>query len=362
MLSRKFASVFFSVLISLGSVFFSPTLKAATEIGNGGFGVKVGDRLYLQDLFEAGLHANPVYSTHPSQKKYFAEVVAKSIGGLEEISFAVQDSVSAKLEEIEAVDRVFAYTIALALQSYSWRMVTIEWDDPLDSGGVLNGVVVEFVKLALRSGKMVRIHKDHWNQLDDGNKTALIFHEMIYALLRQNPQATKEQLSQQARSLTSYLFSRDLRRLGLSGLKRAVGDSWFFGDGHAAILKDEIIDFEKTVTYSWSRIDPIFGRITEARTHNWDASGNNHRRAHEYCAELASVASDVDFYFGQSALQLIFSQPSSGQGELAQENLEVYNNYQAKLFSTVDLNEGSTCVSKVEAVLNAGEKSFDKAL
>ncbi len=326
---------------------------AGTEVGNGGFAVVVDGKLYLQDFFESGLHKNPVLSSRRPQKTYFQDLVQNSFGHMEGISQEVLDGVVVKLEDIEKIDPIFAYILALGIGKYTWRMVTFSWQDTHDNGGVLDGSNIEFRPVALRQEKIIRIGVQNWQQLDAANQVGLIFHEMLYALVITRSVVTMTSYSALARALNGYLFSQDLERRSLRGLESAIGSDWVMGHGESAQLQGEVIYTDPKLNYAGANV--YGGSMTEFEERSWVLGTQIPERTERICSHVLEVGmADVFFRFVRTRYDIQFNQ-------WVAPNAEVYQSLQVNTFrhgKTDTMNrprDEETCLRLVKPILISGD-------
>jgi len=360
MFSQKLRIILFCMTISFG--LFPSAASAGFEVGNGGYGVFVKGQLYLQDLVEAGIYQNPVLSQRPGVQKYFQTAVSSALGGLG-ASDDFANSVVVKLEDIELIDPVFSHTLALALQAYSWRMVTVPLDDPGDSDGPIDEDPSQYRLLALRSGKMIRIQQTNWNLLNQKNQIALIFHEIIYALMKFDPSLSKSENSQRTRDLTSYLFSSDLQKRGLLGLGRAIGLSWHFGQGQSSWLQEESFSSQMVMQYSMSYQLPTSPPdelpLREVANFAWKIQESNADRNREVCQKLTPYKyhniKSIEFLFQRTVSQYAFQEMSIGPSQSLQTRL-VLNSQGQEATVASEYPVLSNCTARISKYIELGEK------
>lgn len=197
-----------NILLTLALLGLSLSAQAWRE-GNGGDGVKIGDKIYLLDLVEAGSEQLKVNVPQFDHSFITTEVKAISKTLSEPIP---EKMVISKLGEIYQKNQVLALTILSAMKQLSWRWVTFPLKDLKDEGNKLDIPRELLVQLALRVNQTVQIHKGSWDLLDDRNKTALLFHEIIYALM--TPERSKDGMdmnSPRVRALVGFLFSKNFQ-------------------------------------------------------------------------------------------------------------------------------------------------------
>lgn len=208
----------------LAIAILSPSLAfAGKEAGNGGQGVVIEDRVFLLDLVESGLEKDPFFLPGAVGTDQDRRTVQVALGGLN----APIALITAKLAELYAISPSLSRVLVTAMEIYAWRPVHAPLEEIPDREGILDPGAAKFVQLAVRSGRTIRIDRDLWARLDQRNQTALIFHEVIYALmpLTEDSRGLKSQNSVRAREITAYLFSPELHERGLSGLRRILGSS-----------------------------------------------------------------------------------------------------------------------------------------
>lgn len=174
--------------------------------GNGGDGITIDGKLYVLDLVEAGLEQNPVID-------HSVEVPADISNTLSTIfkdsSYPVS-IIGKKLAEINRIDPVSAKVILKAMDLYTWRLVNSGLVNIQDENSLLDYEGLS--QLAIRRNNIILISKTLWLQLDEANKAALVFHEIMYAMnipVMKNDKL--EQDSVKTRELIGYLFSEELK-------------------------------------------------------------------------------------------------------------------------------------------------------
>jgi hypothetical protein len=182
--------------------------------GNGGNGIVAqdGKRVFLFDLVEAGVEEKPYFGCRGCGDPRFASRVKLALGS----TTAATDLVVGKLKEIADVDLLSAMVLLRAMEMYSWRWVNTSLSPIVDYDGTdLDIQADRLLQLAVRDQKIVRIDAGLWSRMPDDHKAALIFHEVIYALVGSDSRA--------ARELTSFFFTEDLKR-GHYYLEQVVRD------------------------------------------------------------------------------------------------------------------------------------------
>jgi hypothetical protein len=205
----------------IGSITCQSAL-ANKEAGNGGDAIQIGNKLYLLDLVEAGVEESPQIdlTAQPS-----AELSKRVDQALPE-GFP-KPLVAKKLTEIERINPMMSHIILRAMELYQWKLVNSALLDVADENTELVVPANKLFQLAIRKSVSILVDRSLWQKLDDANKTALVFHETLYALdaprnlgydiVPRYP--AQYQSSPKAREINGYLFS-ELSSKGQKGLER----------------------------------------------------------------------------------------------------------------------------------------------
>lgn len=154
--------------------------QAGTEVGNGADGVIQNGRVYLVDLYEAGIHKNPYIDSHATVDKY----VENEINKLFTNNLVPKKIVIQKLSEIAKHLPMVAYSIVVAMRHYKWEFTTealpeIHHDYKSDR----LGKNVPTVQVAVRYDNVIKVSIEHFSKMNEANKAATILHEGIYMLV-----------------------------------------------------------------------------------------------------------------------------------------------------------------------------------
>ena len=210
--------------------------------GNGGDGFVIEGTPYLYDLVEAGVHKTPYFDHNIKLDPYLQGRIEKIFSHAPDLDLKL---VTRKLIEIYNVDKIFGISLLYAMELYSWRWVDLSlYDVPDDGDTVVRYNRDMLIQLAVRYNRAITIDATEWTKLNGGNKVALIFHEVIYALL--NPKFIRsekciapsdcqtdiyEQDANLARQITGFLFTGELRKgkaaLGKFIKKDLPNSAWF---------------------------------------------------------------------------------------------------------------------------------------
>lgn len=185
------------------------------DVGNGGTGVLINNKPFLLDLYEAGMTA-PSFNEKLLPLKQFEQRALK----LAFLSKAEQRLLSLKLTELARISPLVANEMALGLEMFVWRLldqnlVEIPERSPIDL------TPLKVVQLANRFGSTIRISQKYWQQMDSGNRVALVMHELFYAYADLVPlgEDIYEQQSAPVREIVGYIFSPELSLRGAAGFE-----------------------------------------------------------------------------------------------------------------------------------------------
>lgn len=203
-------------LLVLGSV------AHAKEGGNGGDSVLISGKHYLLDLVEAGVEDAPYIDRKIKADANYLRRVKTALPG----DFP-HDLIAKKLTEVKNVNPVMSLILLKTLEMYQWKVVNSELLNVRDENSVLKFSQLKVFQAAIRRDSSVLIDKKIWKSFDDANKTALVFHEILYAVDLPKYAGydvapgypARFQTSERAREINGYLFS-ELPRQGQSGLDR----------------------------------------------------------------------------------------------------------------------------------------------
>lgn len=213
----------FALVLALGSPILASAneTEASTNRALGGDGVIENNKLYSLDLYLHGLHRNAYFDSNivVSDNEF-----ARAQQALPMFEDNIVWLFAQKLAEIRKVDAVFARKILLTAEMFTWSFAPRALMNVYDEE--FNLVIPDemIVQLALREGKNIRIDSAYWNSwdgitIDESNKVALIYHEILYALIRptevkvnrhSSRTAGYKQSSSDTHNAVAFLFSRSL--------------------------------------------------------------------------------------------------------------------------------------------------------
>lgn len=209
------------LLFTLALIMTTISTWADSRAGNGGDVVKMGWNYFLLDLVEAGAEKTSFSASENQNLPVFQQRVDK---GLVNIQGPYTQIVSSKLSHIFQMNKKAALILLGAIEAFSWRVVSldlVELDDDRDT--LLK--IKTYKQLAIRKNKSITINMSLWNLLNDVNKAALIFHEVIYSILRQSfmDHRSDSEFSQIARMIVGSIFTPEFKLRGIEAFYRDIG-------------------------------------------------------------------------------------------------------------------------------------------
>ncbi|MBX3018759.1 MAG: hypothetical protein KF767_12780 [Bdellovibrionaceae bacterium] len=194
-------SLLMAFVAALGIAWSAPRGHGVGNGGDGYYFPATGD-IFVRDLFESGLHLSKIPPGEVDNRflRYDWPMLQTD---RERLTMAI------KLTELNRALPGFGDTLSSVAESYTWLFI----DTPLaiveHEEGLIDAVEgAEVRQLAIRLGTIIRIHRDSWNRMTDENRIALVFHELIEALLSPHPRddGSWAQSNLKARELTGLLF------------------------------------------------------------------------------------------------------------------------------------------------------------
>ena len=238
-----------SMLLTLSCLVFANSFSIASEggVGNGGDGVYINNKLYLLDLVEAGIQQKPKYGT-----AIRTDILKRVEGILNPQEFPTK-VIAAKLTEYHPNVRVIERHLQL-IENLKWNFSDAPLVNVKDENSVLRP---NFVQLAIRRKDRVRIDRKLWEQLDEANRAALIFHEIYYtyAQIKQGQKVIGKttvkysyQDSNYARENVGEVFSRIRSKSPELEARRTKEGFTAFGRGVQVLNKSN----------NWQRVSILF--------------------------------------------------------------------------------------------------------
>ncbi|OQW50451.1 MAG: hypothetical protein A4S09_01260 [Proteobacteria bacterium SG_bin7] len=211
--------------------------REGTRDGGGGDGIEltfpkpnrpgeVYSKTYLLDLFEYGVHQAPIFNRNV---KINSTLLRRVTNALPELDQQISSLVAQKLSEIYAYDKLTAIALLKGIELYTWRLIDANLTDVQDDDG--SDVDIDrrnLVQLAIRNSHTIRISKPRFDKLDKENASALVMHEVVYAMLpakeiKNGSENYVFQESKRAREITGYLYSNYFISKGANGLFALIG-------------------------------------------------------------------------------------------------------------------------------------------
>ncbi len=218
-----------SFLAVLSGLVCSVALAGGYSVGNGGFGVEDNGRLYLYDLWQAGIAHNPHVGSAIDKD------ILRRLKQFESMALFPTTTLAKKLTELNAIPGTpLGDFILKGIEMYEWRMTPLPLKPAPDLDPILTPGDKTLVALAVRLNNTISIDPEQWRRLDAINRAALIVHEIIYSLLKlQNCYDASAsvaaidiyagqiclQNAQRARDLTSLFFTKKTPQQFASSLK-----------------------------------------------------------------------------------------------------------------------------------------------
>lgn len=196
-----FAVLTFTLMAHAGPVF----------IGNGGNAIRIGDKFFVLDLAEQGIAEEPNFKQSVN-KLYYQYFWSRVHNYPNRIPPQTLQLFCEKLAEIAELDPVYAEALVTAFENVRWMFVNYRLTFiPVES--IIAG---PYFQVAGRTNDVVLFDNLFWNQMDEKNHVALIFHELNYILIQ--PQKAIGQLGLEksafkARLQNGYLFTPNLETI-----------------------------------------------------------------------------------------------------------------------------------------------------
>jgi hypothetical protein len=239
--------------ILMATIFQSSFVLAGDEIGNGGLGVVLNNRLMLLEFAENGISTASFSSDikiAPDIKQRVDQKLQGTLCGVGRYADEICEMTAQKFSEIKAAEPILFEFLFFVFEELDYRVVSARLV-PIDDVGASP---IEYDKeqlrqLATRIDRTVRFDEQQLRYLPHDHLVGLIFHEVLYAMkVSENPLARK------VRDTVAYLFSAESTR-GLSGLlhrlpfnmgiQKGLGKRW-------KMQRDNSGDRHEYVAYPWT--------------------------------------------------------------------------------------------------------------
>lgn len=215
-----FKSIIITVVLST-----SISLAGGHSVGNGGDGILIDGTIYTYDLVENGLHTKPFFDQSIEVPDFINTAVNTQLYAFDA---KVRRLVSIKLSEIYKIDPAFYRVLETVLNMYQWNILSnfslVEIND--EDGSDVDIPKELFRQVAVRSVRSIKMDGNLIQQMNAENITAMIFHEIVYAItpirmILANGSYIGHQSSQEARIANAYLFNPTFSQKGIAGLRKA---------------------------------------------------------------------------------------------------------------------------------------------
>lgn len=256
-----------NVFVRFFFIFSLMTLSvfAADKGGNGGDGVMIDGQIHLLDLVEAGIEEEPFIN-----RSIEVDQDIKNLANSLKISGLPTNLFASKLMEIKKVHPAFALAIAQTMKLYNWRLVSSVFVDIQDEETILERK--NLIQLAIRKEDGIFISRTRWSQLSEVNKIALIFHEIVYAMiLTDSIFYESPQMSFKARKIVGSMFSPEFQNdEGINEFRKYIKE--YTSIKYVKVINEELysMDGYGVQVYFWHQHENekrseviVFGDVTD---------------------------------------------------------------------------------------------------
>jgi hypothetical protein len=280
---------------------------AGPKDGGGGFTVKVGSEYQLLDLIENGSSRspfNPPTTANPKIANYLATIFTS-------LNQPILDALTNKFSHIHSESPWLAYFILDAMQVYEWKVVSaplVKLDDIGQSNIDLSQL--EIYQGAIRRDRDITINWNILEKMPVNHAVALIFHEIIYAMLAptEKNKLTGQvyQINFHAREITGILFSGKIKSNGyLKLLLPNTGAYGGFSIGRyvrLASMPNPMIRVRKFPANMWIDKMLVVINMYDVNQREWKELGYNNWPTNQditnYCNDAYPLDPKWDVAFG----------------------------------------------------------------
>lgn len=172
-------------------LFLLPTYSQASTlfIGNGGEVLKSQNGVFLRDLVESNSHLEPYF--HCTGASF--TINTDTLAYLQHLQIDLQLFYN-KLCDLDHIVPQLSLIFSEAFQKYSWVFIKENLGLLPEDEQIIPLTQFERIQVANRTLNSIFIQEPTWQQLNPKNKIALVFHEVIFSLLR--PECTNTECSQ----------------------------------------------------------------------------------------------------------------------------------------------------------------------
>lgn len=332
---------------------------SANERGSGGYGVLLTNgKTVVLDLFEAGVYSSPYFDSTLTTNPLLLQQIQSSLPQFPEL----HNRLAQKLTEVEQISSTIAWSLAESFRLFNIRRVDSDFVKITDDDSVIDYDPKFLTPLSIRRGTSIFLNTRWWGDAPVDQKVALLLHEAVLAF--QNFQEIKKVVGHDtagkpifetylgqdgvsARAITGYLFTEDLKRLGLGGLARVL---YSVSELHSLT---EIKNFQIMNTINYSTSTFLFGKAPKIQIfgqNTWDYFDNSVEITYPY--DLASVESSCNDDKIKSATYHAIIITPSFKIEMRKSPLHGLS-VDTHRFKDNDSNSRKNCVKRVTDILNS---------
>ena len=197
-------------LVALSAMTVGLQAKAGGDgPGNGGNAVVVDGKLYLLDLVEAGVQKMPFLGDGKVDSGFIRDA-QYAFHNAARLDNDVGKALTERLANLEPLVRE---QFLAAFSLYSWRIVDLPVEEIKGVKSPIDLKKTKVYQAAYRRDRSILISRAIWDQLDVGNKAALIVHEIVYAMLTPKSDGAGKlvQESWDAREIVGEIFTESSR-------------------------------------------------------------------------------------------------------------------------------------------------------
>lgn len=160
------------------------TPAIAGNEGAGGDVAFIDEKPYLLDLVENGFHRDTHFDeSYRTHRKFpvLAEMFKNHLGALG--NDEVAELLALKILEVADIDMGPAFAMWSSLMQHRWRMVEHVLVDIPDEDSIFNPSL-PLSQVAIRRHQNIFVSEKVWPQMDANNQAALIFHEVVFSIIK----------------------------------------------------------------------------------------------------------------------------------------------------------------------------------
>lgn len=262
-------------LLVINFILTSSLAWAGSE-SHGGDGVIIKDKVYLLDLYEAGVEENPFINPQFPGSPGTIERLKRVFSDFE----APTDILASKISEAENFDFQFGRSLLIAIEKINWNLVSGELVDVKDENSPIDLNKAQHIQLATRAQRDVLINRDGWQRLSRPHRAALILHEALFALVAVDSETTRVkdniaihryfQDSRKARSVNGYLFKRAFQSNGKEAFLAKLTDGFEFGFSLNPKEIGGVLSNTPILKLHFLYAEPIDGRSGQVTIESWN--------------------------------------------------------------------------------------------